>query len=89
MFHCYHTTIKERLKSISKNGLKPNSKPIWFMLPVPYIMLSLRPWRYLNGENSIVLGISDPAIRESCFVDPEGLRWPFIIKPENIEILTN
>jgi len=86
-FVCYHITTKDRLPSILKDGLKPNSKPNWFKLKTPYIMLSKYPywWLYQNreawglkpvdGNNIILLEIKNPEIKPEYFVDPEGLRW--------------
>lgn len=81
---CYHSTIKDRVESIMKNGLLPNSKPIWFKSKTPYIMLSLEPCPMMNGNDTIVLVISDPMIKLDYFDNPEGLRWPYKIKPKFI-----
>lgn len=83
-FCCYHTTTKDRVESILKNGLLPNSKPTWFTEPTPYVMLSKEPWLDLNGEDSVVLKVTDPAIKLEYFDDPEGLRWPYKIEPQYI-----
>ena len=83
---CYHTTTKERLRSILSGGLLPNSLPTWFYSRTPYVMLSPEPWPDLNGARSVVLEVNEPLIREEYFDDPEGLRWPYIIPPERIRI---
>lgn len=83
---CYHSTTKDRVASIMKNGLLPNSKPIWFKTKTPYIMLSLEPLPTLNGDNTIVLEISDPRIKLEYFNDPEGLRWAYKIEPKFIRL---
>ena len=80
-FACYHTTTKDRLKSILDNGLVPNSKPNWFTSETPYIMLSLSPYWWLH-KDAVLIEIKDPAIKREYFTDPEGLRWGEIIKPE-------
>jgi len=81
---CYHTTTTDRVESIMKNGLLPNSAPIWFISKTPYVMLSLEPLWNLNKSESAVLKISDPRIKLEYFDDPEGLRWPYPILPEHI-----
>ncbi len=81
-FCCYHVTIKDRLPSILANGLVPNSTPSWFNSNTPYVMLSLYPYWSLHDGELILLEIKDPAIKRKYFDDPEGLRWPHIIKPE-------
>ena len=80
-FCCYHVTTKDRLESILENGLIPNSKPNWFESETPYIMLSLYPYWSLY-DNPVLIEIKDPVIRWEYFDDPEGLRWPYPIKPE-------
>jgi len=86
---CYHVTTQDRLWSILCNGLLPNSKPNCFTSPTPYIMLSLRPWfNLVDIDNSVFLEISDPAIKQEYFDDPEGLRWDKPIKPRYIRIMT-
>lgn len=86
---CYHVTTKDRLWSILCNGLRPNSKPNWFKSRTPYIMLSRRPYFELYDlEKEVTLEISDPDIKPEYFDDPEGLRWPFPIKPRYIAIMT-
>ncbi len=81
---CYHTTTRDRLASILKQGLLPNSEPAWFSSPAPYVMLSLNPWPSLN-DDSVVLLVDDPAIRPEYFDDPEGLRWPRPIQAEALK----
>ena len=80
-FACYHITTKDRLESILKNGLVPNSNPNWFTAKTPYIMLSLYPYWWLY-KDAVLIEIKDPAIKEKYFNDPEGLRWNETIKPE-------
>jgi len=91
---CYHTTTRDRLASIMRDGLLPNSEPTWFCTPAPYVMLGPQPWPGLNGEQSVVLEIDDPAIPDDAFADPEtglchhdGLWWPHRIAPEHIRAL--
>ena len=86
MMKCYHSTTKDRVKSIMKNGLLPNSKPTWFKTRTPYVMLSLEPWSMLNNDNTVVLEISDSRIKLEYFNDPEGLRWAYRIKSRFIKI---
>ena len=82
----WHTTKKSRLLAILREGLQPYSEPTYFTKPAPYIMLSQEPF-LLHGNNRVVLGIRDPAIKPEFFDDPEGLRWPRTIKPEHLFIL--
>jgi hypothetical protein len=50
-------------------------------------MLSKEPWRNLNGQDSVVLEITDPAIKAEYFEeDPEGVRWPCMIEPRHIKV---
>lgn len=86
---CYHSTTKERLISILKNGLRVNSKPNFFSSPTPYIMLSNKPLYNLNGILTVVLEINDPTIIEEYFDNDEGLRWPYDIAARYIKILNN
>ena len=81
----YHSTTCDRLDSILKNGLQPGSVPEWFNKPVDYVMFSDRPWPNLNGERTIVLEVTDPALPGQD--DPEGLRWPYPIALEHIKVL--
>jgi hypothetical protein len=83
---CYHATTPDRIPSIMKNGLLPNSPPTWFSEPAPYVMLSQEPWMNLNQEGTVVLKVSDPAIKAEYFDDPEGLRWPYKIEPKWLEM---
>lgn len=85
---CYHTTIVERIPSIWKNGLVPGSDSLWWKEPVQYVMLSPNPWWDLNGEMSVVLEVSDPAIKPEYFEDPEGLRWWKVIEPKYLRIIS-
>ena len=85
---CYHSTKPNRVASILREGLLPNSPSEWFSEPVPYVMLSEQPWPDLNGEKTVVLEITDPRIQEEYFDEPEGLRWPYRIAPEHIRPLT-
>lgn len=82
---CYHTTTHGRVKSIIRNGLLPNSKPTWFNSPTPYVMLSPKPWIGLNGGESVVIKVTDPAIKPEYFT-PEGCRWPHKIKREYLSV---
>ena len=84
---CYHSTHKHRVKLIMKNGLLPNSEPIWFKTKTPYIMLSLEPCPRMNGDDTVVLVISDPYIKSKYFDNPEGLRWVNRIEPKFIKIV--
>ena len=93
-FCCYHITTKDRLPSILKDGLQPNSVPSWFTSKTPYIMLSLYPYwsLYKNrkawglkevAEDTVVLiEIKCPRIKRGYFDDPEGLGWRYTIKPK-------
>jgi len=84
---CYHTTTLERLPSIIKHGLVPNSPPTWFKVSVPYVMLSKEPWLRLHSERmNIVLEVSDGTIKKDFFEDTEGLRWNRTIKPKYLRI---
>lgn len=85
---CYHTTTRERLPSILVHGLQPGSPPTWFRSPAPYVMLSDRPWWDLNGRESVVLEVDEPAIRPEYFSDPEGLRWPHPVPPERLKVIS-
>ncbi len=86
---CYHVTTKDRLWAILCNGLRPNSKPNWFKSRTPYIMLSRRSFFGLYDlDKEVYLEISDPNIKPEYFDNPEGLRWPFLIKPRYIKIMT-
>ena len=80
-FACYHITTKDRLASILRDGLIPDSKPNFFTSKTPYIMLSLYPYWWLN-DDAVLIEIKDPTIKRSYFDDPEGLRWDRVIKPE-------
>ena len=88
---CYHTTTPDRVASILASGLQPNSPPTWFSIPTPYVMLSPFPWVDLNGPSSVVLEVTDPAIKPEYFEDPDvkgrdGLRWPYPIAPTYVRI---
>ena len=85
-FCCYHVTPKKRLPSILIDGLRPYSEPSWFSSPAPYVMLSLYPYWSLY-EDSVLLEIKDPAIKQEYFDDPEGLRWNRTISPDNINAI--
>jgi hypothetical protein len=92
-FCCYHVTTKDRLPSMLKNGILPNSAPSWFTCKTPYIMLSLYPYWSLyknreawglpdvNEDNVILVEIKHPDIKREYFDDPEGLRWDKVISP--------
>lgn len=80
-FACYHITTRDRLKSILRDGLIPNSRPNFFTSETPYIMLSLYPYWWLN-KDAVLIEIKDPDIKREYFDDPEGLRWDRMIKPE-------
>ncbi len=82
----YHSTIKDRVANILREGLKPLADPIWFASPAPYVMLSDEPWLNLNGDETVVLIVTDPAIRPEDF-DEEGLRWPKRILPEFLQVM--
>ncbi|KKL08654.1 hypothetical protein LCGC14_2573710 [marine sediment metagenome] len=84
---CYHSTTRDRVDSIMENGLLPNSKPNYFSATTPYAMLGLKPWPDLNGEETVVLKVNDPAIKGEHFTDPEGLRWPNRIKPKHLQVI--
>ena len=93
-FCCYHVTTKDKLPSILKDGLKPNSVPSWFTGKTPYVMLSLYPYwsLYKNRKacgleeveesNVVLIEVKCPEIKRSYFDDPEGLRWPDTIEPK-------
>lgn len=80
---CFHTTTRDRVESIMQNGLLPNSKPTWFHSPAPYVMLSPKPWIDLNGNESVVIKVTDPTIKSEYF-NGEGCRWPHRIKSEHL-----
>jgi hypothetical protein len=84
---CYHVTTPDRLESIQREGLLPNSPPTWFRVPAPYVLLSLEPWADLNGKETVVLEVTDPRIRAEYFDDPEGLRWPYCIASEYVRVV--
>ncbi|KKN09870.1 hypothetical protein LCGC14_1042410 [marine sediment metagenome] len=90
----YHTTTFDRVESILEKGLLPNSRPTWFDIPSPYVMLSILPWRDLNGQQSVVLevdlDVSVPVgkqIKNELRDSSEGLRWPYPILPSQIKEL--
>ena len=85
-FVCYHVTELKRLPDILRYGLKPNSDPYWFSEKTHYIMLSKYPYWWLVGEDALLLEIKDPKITLQYFDDPEGLRWPYNIKPKYINM---
>lgn len=87
LFRMYHSTTRERLDSILENGLQPGSSPTWFRESVDYVMLSDRPWPNLNGKQTVMLKVTDPALPGQD--DPEGLRWPYPIASEYIEVMRN
>ena len=87
-FVCYHITTKDRLPSILKDGLKPNSKPNWFKSETPYIMLSGYPYWWLY-KDAILIEIKDPSIKRKYFTDPEGLRWGETIEPKYISAVVD
>ena len=85
-FVVYHITTRDRLATILKEGLKPNSVPNWFESKTPYIMLSKYPyWQLYEGEDMILLEIKHPDILTEFFNDPEGLRWGETILPQYIK----
>jgi len=84
-FVIYHVTTKDRLPSILKEGLKPNSDPNWFKGKTPYIMLSKYPyWHLYKEEETVLIEIKHPEILPEFFDDTEGLRWGEIIEPKYI-----
>ena len=84
-FICYHTTTKDRVESILKNGLVPGSQPNWFEGdPVPYIMLSLTPIFDLHTAENYIFEVIDPKIKKQHFENDEGLRWPHVISPGHL-----
>jgi len=100
-FACYHVTTRDRLSSILRDGLVPNSEPSWFTSKTPYVMLSLYPywWLYQNRKvwglpevkqgDIILVEIKDPAIKRKYFDDPEGLRWDRVIEPKYINAVVD
>ena len=93
---CYHTTTRARVSAILRDGIRPGSAPQWFSEPVPYIMLAPQPWGDLNGEESVVLRVNgdrcEPQILAEYLDDPDvrdhdGLRWPYVIPADAIEVL--
>lgn len=100
-FSCFHITTEDRLESILKYGLKPNSIANRSARKAPHIMLSLYPmWNlyknYKKSKSLILIEVRDPAIKREMFDgDPEGLAWERTIKPEcfkavvKIEVVRN
>lgn len=92
-FVCYHVTTEDRLESILKNGLKPDSVRNRSAKPAPYIMLSLYPYwglfkRFKKNAQPILIEIQDPAIKRRMFDgDPEGLAWEKTINPEHFKTI--
>ena len=85
---CFHTSTEDRMESIEKNGLVPSSDPNWFGKPVDYVMLSPTPWMNLHkNKANVIYLVQDPAIKREYFEDPEGLRWPHVIKPEYLTLI--
>ena len=85
-FCCYHVTTRDRLESILKNGLIPNSEPNFFTEKTHYVMLSLYPYWWLY-DNPVLIEIKDPRIKREYFDDPEGLRWPYTINPKYFNVV--
>lgn len=87
-FCCYHVTTEDRLGSILKNGLKPNSVRNRSAKKAPHTMLSLYPYwglfkGYKKNAQLILIEICNSAIKCEMFEgDPEGLAYEHIIKPE-------
>lgn len=87
-FSCFHITTEDRLISILKCGLRPNSVANRSARKAPHIMLSLYPaWslykNYKKKSHLILIEIRDPAIKQEMFLDdPEGLAWEQTINPE-------
>jgi len=81
----YHATHRERLACILRKGLRPYSPPYWFKQPAPYVMLSQEPWIGLYGKDTVILRVTSSVLPESRN-DPEGLRWPWTIGPECLEV---
>ncbi len=82
---CYHITTEDRLGSILKYGLKPNSERNRASRKAPHIMLSLYPcWtlykNFKKKQKLILIEIRYPQITRDMFDgDPEGLAWEGII----------
>ena len=88
-FRCYHITTEDRLESILKQGLVPNSVRNRSARPAPHIILTLYPFwglfkSFKKNAQPILIEIQDPAIKRKMFDgDPEGLAWEKPIKPEH------
>lgn len=85
---CYHITTEDRLNSILKDGLQPNSARNRSAKPAPFIMLSQYPQWHLfknwkKDKQLILIEINHPAIKPEMFNgDPDGLAWEKLIPPE-------
>ncbi|MDD5065024.1 MAG: hypothetical protein PHQ35_09755 [Phycisphaerae bacterium] len=77
-FIWYHSTPKERLDNIRKEGLKINSEPSWQGEPEPWIYVSTIPW---NAENNVVLEV------DLSFLNTYECGWPFVDKDTPLEDL--
>lgn len=92
-FSCFHITTEDRLDSILKYGLKPNSIANRSARKAPHIMLSLYPhWflyrNYKKNKGLILIEIRSPGIKREMFDgDPEGLAWENAIKPESFRAI--
>jgi hypothetical protein len=86
-FRCYHITTEDRLESILKYGLVPNSPRNRGRFKTPHIMLSLYPvWSLYNNfkkkQRLILIEIKHHDITKELFDnDPEGLAWEYTIEP--------
>lgn len=69
----FHTTPKDRLESVLREGLKINSPPTCQAAPEPWIYVSTEPFWM---ENSVVLEVDLEDVRH---VDAG---WPFMSGPE-------
>lgn len=80
-FSCFHITTEDRLVSILKYGLKPNSNRNRASNKTPHVMLSLYPyWKLYNNfkkkQKLILIEIRHPQIKCEMFDnDPEGLAF--------------
>lgn len=74
----FHTTPKERLERILREGLHVNSPPTWQAAPEPWIYLSTRPWRCGEHEQ-VVLEVNLAGFSEDEARSEVG--WPFVDGP--------
>jgi len=94
-FSCFHITTEDRLDSILKYGLKPNSQRNRASHKTPHVMLSLYPdWSLYNNfkknKKLILIEVRHPQITREMFGDdPEGLAYEGIIYPSYFRAVVN